>query len=309
MAESPAPAAGRPPQLFCGDIDIRIAGDGTLVPRGLPHRPAAAGQALRQRAQARGRRRLLARHPRSRRRASWWTTRPSSPWKLDASGEGEAQRLRFRTNLDEWVSVDAAHPLAFRAPARIAGEGALSHRARRPGGAGWRGPPTTRWWSSASNARSRAGRCSASGATACSSPSTRRREPRPGRADASRHPARHRAAGAGRARSAVGGGDRPGGAGAGSAGAGLAPPYPRGRRQPAAHGADHARRRARRGRRAGRRALGAAHPAGPSGWRATPARSASPGGPVPTPATARRRGPRCARPRRRSGCPHRRSRS
>lgn len=30
---------------------------------------------------------------------------------LDASGDGEAQTVRFRTNLDEWVSLDAEHPL------------------------------------------------------------------------------------------------------------------------------------------------------------------------------------------------------
>ena len=36
MGESQAPAAGRPPQLFCGDIDIRIAGDGTWFHEGCP---------------------------------------------------------------------------------------------------------------------------------------------------------------------------------------------------------------------------------------------------------------------------------
>jgi hypothetical protein len=30
---------------------------------------------------------------------------------MDVSGVGEAQVLRFRTNLDTWVGVDAAHPL------------------------------------------------------------------------------------------------------------------------------------------------------------------------------------------------------
>ena len=36
MGESQAPAAGRPTQLFCGDIDIRIAGDGTWFHEGCP---------------------------------------------------------------------------------------------------------------------------------------------------------------------------------------------------------------------------------------------------------------------------------
>ena len=36
MGESPAAAAPRPPQLFCGDIDIRIAGDGTWFHEGCP---------------------------------------------------------------------------------------------------------------------------------------------------------------------------------------------------------------------------------------------------------------------------------
>ena len=36
MGESQAPATGRPPQLFCGDIDIRIAGDGTWFHEGCP---------------------------------------------------------------------------------------------------------------------------------------------------------------------------------------------------------------------------------------------------------------------------------
>jgi len=33
---------------------------------------------------------------------------------LVAEGEGAAQRLHLRTNLDQWVTIDAAHPLSVR---------------------------------------------------------------------------------------------------------------------------------------------------------------------------------------------------
>ncbi len=114
MVESPAPAAGRPPQLFCGDIDIRIAGDGTWFHEGCPigRLPLV---------------KLFASVLRREEDGDYWLVTPvekarivvdDAPFvavELDASGAGEAQRLRFRTNLDEWVGVDADHPLAFRA--------------------------------------------------------------------------------------------------------------------------------------------------------------------------------------------------
>ena len=32
---------------------------------------------------------------------------------MQVEGDGEARALRLRTNVDDWVSVDAAHPLRF----------------------------------------------------------------------------------------------------------------------------------------------------------------------------------------------------
>ena len=113
MGESQAPAAGRPPQLFCGDIDIRIAGDGTWFHEGCPI----------------GRLPLVKLFASVLRRedGDYWLVTPVEKARItvddvpfiavemEAEGDGKAQRLRFRTNLDEWVSADAAHPLAFRA--------------------------------------------------------------------------------------------------------------------------------------------------------------------------------------------------
>ena len=187
MSESQAPAAGRPPQLFCGDIDIRIAGDGTWFHEGCPI----------------GRLPLVKLFASVLRRedGDYWLVTPVEKARItvddvpfiavemEAEGNGEAQRLRFRTNLDEWVSADAAHPLAFRSC-----RGRRRRRPISPFATGWRrgsrAPPTIRWWSSASSGRSRAGRCSASGATACSSPSTTQPERLTSPVDAGRHSAR-----------------------------------------------------------------------------------------------------------------------
>ena len=134
MGESQARAAGRPPQLFCGDIDIRIAGDGTWFHEGCPI----------------GRLPLVKLFASVLRRedGDYWLVTPVEKARIvvddvpfiavemEAEGKGAGQRLRFRTNLDEWVSADAVHPLTFRSPAGVGREGALSHRPRRPGGAG-----------------------------------------------------------------------------------------------------------------------------------------------------------------------------
>ena len=112
MGESQAPATGRPPQLFCGDIDIRIAGDGTWFHEGCPI----------------GRLPLVKLFASVLRRedADYWLVTPVEKARIvvddvpfiavemEAVGDGEAQRLRFRTNLDEWVDVGDTHPLAFR---------------------------------------------------------------------------------------------------------------------------------------------------------------------------------------------------
>ena len=114
MSESPAAAAPRPPQLFCGDIDIRIAGDGTWFHEGCPIGRLPLVKLFAS---------VLTRDD----DGDYWLVTPVEKARirvddvpfvaveLEAHGSGEAQRLRFRTNLDEWVSAGAAHPLAFRA--------------------------------------------------------------------------------------------------------------------------------------------------------------------------------------------------
>ena len=113
MGDSHAPAAGPPPQLFCGDIDIRIASDGTWFHEGCPigRLPLV---------------KLFASVLRREDDGDYWLVTPVEKARiavddvpfvaveLEADGSGQAQALRFRTNLDEWVSADSAHPLAFR---------------------------------------------------------------------------------------------------------------------------------------------------------------------------------------------------
>ncbi len=112
MGEPRAKAAA-PPQLFCGDIDIRIATDGTWFHEGGPigRLPLV---------------KLFASVLRRDEEGDYWLVTPVEraritvddvPFvavELEAQGSGERQRLRFRTNLDDWVSAGAAHPIDFR---------------------------------------------------------------------------------------------------------------------------------------------------------------------------------------------------
>jgi uncharacterized protein len=41
---------------------------------------------------------------------------------LVRSGEGSAQQLRVRTNLDEWVTIGPQHPIRWRRPAGVVGD-------------------------------------------------------------------------------------------------------------------------------------------------------------------------------------------
>ncbi len=105
--------AGAPPVPLCGDIDIRIARDGTWFHEGGPigRLPLV---------------KLFASVLRRDEAGDYWLVTPVErariavedvPFiavELEAEGAGEAQRLRFRTNLDEWVSLDRAHPLVLR---------------------------------------------------------------------------------------------------------------------------------------------------------------------------------------------------
>jgi hypothetical protein len=105
---------GARPLLFCGDLDIRIAADGTWYHEGRPIRRMALV-------------RLFASVLRREADGDYWLVTPverarirvdDAPFlavELKAEGAGEGQRLSFRTNLDEWVTAGPDHPIACRA--------------------------------------------------------------------------------------------------------------------------------------------------------------------------------------------------
>jgi hypothetical protein len=107
-------ARGSRPLLFCGDLDIRIAADGTWYHEGRPIRRMALV-------------RLFASVLRREADGDYWLVTPverarirvdDAPFlavELKAEGAGEGQRLSFRTNLDEWVTAGPDHPIACRA--------------------------------------------------------------------------------------------------------------------------------------------------------------------------------------------------
>ena len=97
----------------CGDFAMRIARDGTWYYQGSPI----------------GRLPLVKLFASVLRRAAdgrYWLVTPVEqglievedvPFvavELSCGGSGTAQEIRLRTNLDEWVTVDAAHPLEMR---------------------------------------------------------------------------------------------------------------------------------------------------------------------------------------------------
>ena len=113
-------AAASGPPFICGDIDIRIAADGTWFHEGgpigrLPLVKLFAGVLERDEA------------------GDYWLVTPverariqveDAPFlavEMTATGRGEDQVLRFRTNLDEDVTVGPDHPISFRA--RPSGDG------------------------------------------------------------------------------------------------------------------------------------------------------------------------------------------
>ncbi len=111
--ERPGGAAERP-LLFCGDLDIRIAADGTWFHEGVAiRRPALvklfASVLMRDEA---GDYWLVTPVERARIRVD---DVPFLAVEMKAEGEGKAQILSFRTNLDEWVRAGPSHPIAFRA--------------------------------------------------------------------------------------------------------------------------------------------------------------------------------------------------
>ena len=107
----PAGSAGTASaQQFCGDIDMRIARDGTWFYHGSPigRKPLVKLFAS-----------VLKRDP----AGDYWLETPFEKCRIavdDApftavemlvDGEGEGRRIRFRTNIDEEVSVDPDHPI------------------------------------------------------------------------------------------------------------------------------------------------------------------------------------------------------
>lgn len=104
---------------FCGDIDMRIASDGTWFYMGTPiGRPALV--------------RLFSTILKREGDKHFLVTpvekvgirvddAPFMAVEMQREGEGEAQRLHFRTNVDDWVECDAEHELRFKQ----AGDGGL----------------------------------------------------------------------------------------------------------------------------------------------------------------------------------------
>lgn len=93
-----------------GSLDLRIAADGTWLHEGRPiRRPALV--------------KLFSTVLRREDDGSYWLVTPAERGRvtvedapflavaLRREGEGRSQCLAFRTNLDEWVELDAAHPL------------------------------------------------------------------------------------------------------------------------------------------------------------------------------------------------------
>ncbi len=113
----PAGSAKPPPPVeqwnprFCGDIDMRIARDGSWFYQGTPiNRPALVrlfSTILRKDPD-----RFVLVTPAER----VGITVEDAPFvavEMEVAGQGAAQTLRFRTNVGDWVSVDADHPLRF----------------------------------------------------------------------------------------------------------------------------------------------------------------------------------------------------
>jgi hypothetical protein len=102
--------AAREPAEICGDFDLRIARDGTWFYRGSPiGRPALV--------------KLFARVLRRADDGSYWLVTPVEKGRVtvddapflavdfDATGEGRARRIVFRTNLDETAEAGPDRPI------------------------------------------------------------------------------------------------------------------------------------------------------------------------------------------------------
>ncbi len=97
---------------FCGDLDIRIARDGTWFYLGSPigRKPLVRLFSSVLRKDADGRTYLVT--PVEKIGISVEDA-PFLAVEMAVEGEGEGQRIGFRTNVDDFVEVDADHPLRF----------------------------------------------------------------------------------------------------------------------------------------------------------------------------------------------------
>ena len=122
---APAPGAKAPPAKgpslpFCGDFAIRIARDGTWFYQGTPigRKPLVKLFASVLRREADGDYWLVTPYERGRIVVD---DAPFVAVECDVEGGGEAQRLVFRTNIDELVTAGPEHPI--RVVERPAAEG------------------------------------------------------------------------------------------------------------------------------------------------------------------------------------------
>ena len=104
------PARGRRPPVDCGDLDIRIARDGTWYYRGSPIGRLSLVK-------------LFASVLRREADGHYWLVTPAERGRVEvedapflavaltAEGEGVARQLIFRTNLDEFVTAGPDNPL------------------------------------------------------------------------------------------------------------------------------------------------------------------------------------------------------
>ena len=111
------PARGLPPverwtPPYCGEIDMRIAADGTWFHNGTPIRRPKLVKLFSSilRREADGRTVLVTPVE------SVGITVDDAPFvavEMAVEGEGEGRRIGFRTNADDLVPLDAAHPIRF----------------------------------------------------------------------------------------------------------------------------------------------------------------------------------------------------
>jgi uncharacterized protein len=108
--------ATRPPRLL-GDLDMRIAADGTWFYQGAPinRMPLVKLFAAVLRREEDGEYWLVTPAERGRIQVE---DAPFTAVEVTAEGRGPSQRLIFRTNLDEIVALDETHPLQSRGSGR-----------------------------------------------------------------------------------------------------------------------------------------------------------------------------------------------